>query len=61
MFDKFVVKLHIMKFNGNSLGILSCYMAKPIGTYLSASMSASTNYRTVELIFTIFFLNLEFY
>jgi len=48
MFDKFVVKPHIMKFNGNSVGVLSCYMAKPIGAYLSASISASTNYRTAE-------------
>jgi hypothetical protein len=56
MFDKFGVKLDIMKFIGNSLGILSCYMAKPIGAYLSASMSASTNYRTAELIFTIFLI-----
>jgi len=48
MFDKFVVKLHIMKFNVNSLEVPSCYMAKPIGAYLSASISASTNYRTAE-------------
>jgi hypothetical protein len=60
MFDKFVVKLHIMKFNGNSLGVLSCFMAKPIGADLSASISASTNYRAAEWIFTNF-VNLEFY
>jgi len=48
MFDKFVVKLHITKFNGNSLGVLSYYMENPIGAYFSTSISASTNYRTAE-------------